>query len=241
MQRELPVTKPLLHVMIATIRAKPNYCASPHFFTKPPPPTNGGNTEGLDHRSARRRRIGAYPFKVTPEPDPGICARSLYPIPLFQSVQNRSMLIPTIAVRLKRKFPVMLPSAFTSRRTACRSFTRCSPALDYGEHFSHRTQLCPEPFGGFMLAVVRPDVLVHVAGLVLPAPAGEVVIRREFRPCSPRRSGLLVRPRTSCETPPGPPPECISRLLETGCPARWAARSIRCWAAAGPVCCAESF
>ena len=39
-----------------------------------------------------------------------------------------------------------------------------------------------------------PDVLVHVAGLVRPAPAGQVVIRRELRPHPIRRHRQFVGP-----------------------------------------------
>ena len=39
-----------------------------------------------------------------------------------------------------------------------------------------------------------PDVLIHVAGLVQPAPAGQVIIRRELRPYLSRCHGQFVVP-----------------------------------------------
>ena len=45
-----------------------------------------------------------------------------------------------------------------------------------------------------MLAEDCPDVLIHVAGLVQPAPAGQVIIRRKLRPCPRRCHGQLVGP-----------------------------------------------
>ena len=39
-----------------------------------------------------------------------------------------------------------------------------------------------------------PDVLIHVAGLVQPAPAGQVVMRRKLRPRPRRRHGQFVGP-----------------------------------------------
>ena len=41
-----------------------------------------------------------------------------------------------------------------------------------------------------------PDVLIHVAGLVQPAPAGEVIVRCEFRPYPRRRHEQLVGPES---------------------------------------------
>ena len=45
-----------------------------------------------------------------------------------------------------------------------------------------------------VLAEDCPDVLIHVAGLVQPAPAGQVIIRRELRMRSRRCHGQLVGP-----------------------------------------------
>ena len=50
-----------------------------------------------------------------------------------------------------------------------------------------------------VLAGDSPDVLVDVTGLVQTAPAGQVVIRRQFRPCLFRRHGQHVGPEGSAE------------------------------------------
>ena len=50
-----------------------------------------------------------------------------------------------------------------------------------------------------VLAEDCPDVFIHVAGLVQPAPAGEVIIRRKLRPYPRRRHGQLVVPESSAK------------------------------------------
>ena len=45
-----------------------------------------------------------------------------------------------------------------------------------------------------VLAEDCPDVLIHVAGLVQPAPAGEVVVAYKLRPRPRRRHGQVVGP-----------------------------------------------